>query len=73
MSKKKVFCVTGGCFEERHYIDSGLCKACYSGMYYWKGATPTRILRRIKQLTRLQSRMDTLMPTVRTIGRRRSA
>ena len=71
MAKKKIYCSVDGCFEERHYVSSGLCKACYAGMHYWKGASPTRILKRVKQLARLSSRMDTMMPTVRSITRRR--
>jgi hypothetical protein len=36
----------------------GLCATCYNGMYYWKGATPTRILKRAKQLAVLTDRME---------------
>ena len=73
MAKRKVYCSVDGCFSERKYIESGLCSACYAGMYYWKGKTPTQVVNRIKQLARLTSRMDSLMPTVRHIRRRRSA
>lgn len=39
-----------------------LCKRCYNGMFYWKDKTPTRIMARQKQLTRLASRMEMLSP-----------
>ena len=72
MAKRKIYCSVSGCFDERHYPGSGLCKACYAGMHYWKGRSPTDIVQRMKQLVRLSSRMDSMMPHVRTIrGRRR--
>ena len=64
-------CSIPGCNSKVKYKESGLCSACYHGMYYWKGKTPTRIVNRIKQLARLQARMDIMMPTVRALGRRR--
>ena len=73
MPKRKVYCSVDGCFSERKYVESGLCAACYAGMYYWKDKTPTQVINRVKQLARLSSRMDSLMPTVRHIRRRRRA
>lgn len=71
MSKKKVYCGTSGCFEERVYVGAGLCAACYQGLRYWTGRTPTEIVQRMKQLDRLQGRMETMSPHVRTIRGRR--
>lgn len=72
MAKRKVYCIVDGCFEERHYVSSGLCKACYAGMHYWKGRSPTDIVRRKQQLERLEARMAMMLPArVRTMARRR--
>ncbi len=71
MAKRKVYCITPGCMDERKYVQSGLCGACYHGMNYWKGASPTRIVKRMKQLARLSARMEMMAPNVRTITRRR--
>ena len=65
MSGKTNRCEIGGCENEAQPM--GLCKTCYAGMYYWKGATPSRILERRKQLDRLQNRMELMTPNVRTL------
>ncbi len=70
---KKIYCMVDGCFDERKYVMSGLCKACYGGMYYWKNRTPTDIINRKKQIARLASRMDLMQPATRVIRRRRRA
>jgi len=69
---KKVYCVVEGCFDERKYPGSGLCSACYAGMYYWKDRTPTDIVKRKQQIARLSSRMDYMQPTTRVARRRRA-
>lgn len=71
MAKRKVYCSVDGCFDERKYIESGLCAACYAGMYYWKNRTPTDIVRRQQQIARLAARMERMQPHVRTLTRRR--
>lgn len=74
MAKRKVYCVVEGCFDERKYVASGLCAACYAGMYYWKGRNPTDIVKRKQQIARLASRMDYMLPKVKAMrGRRRRA
>lgn len=40
-----------------------LCKACYSGLYYWQKKTPTAVMERIGKLARLRSRMNALKGT----------
>ena len=71
MAKKKVYCIVEGCFDERKYVASGLCAACYAGMYYWKDRNPTDIVRRQRQVARLASRLDYMLPNVRAHTRRR--
>lgn len=70
---KKIYCMVDGCFDTRKYVTSGLCDACYSGMYYWKGRTPTDIINRKKQIARLAARMDLMQPATRVMRRRRRA
>jgi len=65
-------CVIETCVRRAHYKDSQLCKTCYAGLYYWKGASPTRLLKRQKQLMVLQARMSTLTST-RVLRRRKAA
>ena len=64
MSKKDK-CIVDYCDRDAHHTESGLCKTCYAGLYYWKGATPTRILRRHRQLKVLEARIELLTPNVR--------
>ncbi len=71
MTRKTVYCIVSGCFDERKYKLSGLCDACYAGMHYWKHRSPTDIVLRQKQINRLIHRMDMMMPTVRVASRRR--
>ena len=72
MSKKKVYCTVDGCFDERTYVHSGLCNACYSGMLYWRDRTPTDIVKRQQQINRLRNRMDLMQPHVKVIRRKRA-
>jgi len=50
-------CTIRGCDDEVHYQFLGLCKACYSGLYYWRDRSPADKEHRIEQLGRLNSRM----------------
>jgi hypothetical protein len=72
MAKKTIYCMVDGCFDERVYVQSGLCAACYQGLLYWKNRTPTDIVHRQRQITRLGNRME-LMSNVRVASRRRRA
>ena len=71
MAKTKVYCIVEGCFDERKYVQSGLCNACYHGMNYWRDRSPTDIVKRKRQIARLASRMDYMQPATRVASRRR--
>ncbi len=73
MAKRKVYCIVDGCFDERKYVQSGLCNACYQGLYYWKDRSPTDIVKRKQKIARLQARMDYMQPSTRVVRRRRRA
>jgi hypothetical protein len=53
---KKTKCYIDSCDRDAEIAD--LCKTCYNGMYYWKGASPKKIVKRAKQLQVLSDRMD---------------
>jgi hypothetical protein len=59
------------------YKTAGICDACWMGMYYWRNATPTRLLKRARQLAKLSARMEAMSPNVRAVdfkpGRRKQA
>jgi hypothetical protein len=59
-------CIVQGCDSDAMVrSEHGLCATCYAGMYYWKNKTPTQILRRRRQLYRLQGRMEMMTPNVK--------
>lgn len=58
--KDKGQCKMPGCQERACW--SGLCRACYSFMWYWKGKTPGQIMARIEAIERATNRMSVLMP-----------
>lgn len=61
MSKNgKTLCAIDSCTRPMEMPESGLCIQCYNGMYYWKDATPTRIMKRQKQLVILGDRMEAM-------------
>ena len=64
-------CCVEPCNNKAFYPSSGLCKQCYSGMYYWtrpkNRKTPTDILNYQRKLVVRASRMRMLQPTVSPI------
>lgn len=68
-TKEKKQCLVPSCDSDAYA--AGLCKACYSGMYYWKNRTPGDVIKRMRQVQRLQDRMEMLTPNVRTLPRRK--
>lgn len=51
------------------YSTIGLCKACYSYMYYWHKKTPKELVNRSRQLQKFEARMDLLLPNNTSIVR----
>lgn len=50
----------------------GLCKACYSSIYYWHKKSPRALIQRAQQLEVFCGRMDLLTPgNVSTMNRRK--
>ena len=72
MARKKK-CAVPGCGDEVRYKKAGLCNACYMGMHYWTGRTPTDIMHRQWQLDRLQSRMELISRRGKVVRLRRRA
>jgi len=64
-------CKIGGCEEEEHYAILGVCKACYSGLSYWKGRPRQHKEKRLKQLVRLNSRMEHMIENPRNVPHKR--
>ena len=61
-------CEVSACNEEATV--AGLCSACYAGIRYWTtGKTPGQIVKRRKQLDRLEARMDLLQGNVKILKR----
>lgn len=65
-------CIVETCTEQATHPESGLCNACYSGLYYWQGATPTELVRHKRKLARCEARMDMKLGNVKTLKRRRA-
>ena len=57
--KAKPVCRIEGC--GRPVLCAELCSPCYSGLYYWKDATPAKLVRRSNQLSVLTARLDVLL------------
>ena len=51
-------CSISACDRPMEMPESGLCKTCYQGMYYWKDKTPTQVMKRQRQLAVLEERME---------------
>ena len=47
----------------------GLCKSCYSYMYYWHKKTPKELIHRARRLQIFEARMDLLVPINASIER----
>lgn len=69
MPKRKAVCEIPACDEEATV--AGLCRACYSGLYYWRGATPKELLDRRRKLKRLESRMELKLGNVTDLPAKR--
>ena len=51
-------CRIPDCESEVRYHHLGVCSACYSGLAYWRGRSRRSKQRRVKQIKRLESRME---------------
>lgn len=60
-------CKTSGCNDEAKIL--GLCKKCYSYMYYYRQKTQKDIVDRMQQIIIWESRLDLLMPHSVTVKR----
>jgi len=56
-------CRIRGCYDEVHYHYLGVCKACYSGLHYWRDRSAADKEHRIEQLGRLNGRMRSMVNT----------
>lgn len=59
MSKSKK-CSTPSCTDEAEC--AGLCKPCYSGVYYWMKKGVAAAMHRASRLRVFQERMDAIRP-----------
>jgi len=50
-------CVVEHCDRAVEHPRSGLCKRCYSGMYYWSRKSVTEIVKRQQKLRVFMDRM----------------
>lgn len=69
--KRRDTCAVDACEEPVKHPESGLCGACYSGLYYWSGATPTELLDHRRKLARCRARMDLKLGNVADIRKGR--
>lgn len=65
-------CKIDGCYDEVHYYHLGVCKACYSGLSYWRGRSQLDKYERIESLSRLNGRMQHMLDSPRNVPHRRS-
>ena len=54
-------CKIAGCDNEADYPIVGVCKTCYSGLRYWQGRGVRDKRHRLKQIERLQGRMEYML------------
>lgn len=64
-------CKMKGCDEESHFLYLDVCKACYSGLSYWKGRSQADKRRRLTQLKRLNGRMEHMIDHPRNVPKKR--
>ena len=64
-------CKIRGCQDEIHYWHLRVCKACYSGLTYWKGRNRRDKEKRLSQLVRLNGRMQHMIEHPRNVPRKR--
>ena len=64
-------CKIRGCDEEIHFYHLRVCKACYSGLSYWKGRTQYDKGKRLTQLKRLNGRMKHMIDYPRNVPKKR--
>jgi hypothetical protein len=55
-------CAIAGCSGNVDCPTMGICKACYSSMYYWSRKKPKEMLVRAQNLTKYEARMNIMMP-----------
>jgi len=61
---KQTKCLVTGCDRDVECPKSGLCKRCYSGLYYWSKKSVTEVVQRKLKLRLFMNRMDIVEPTV---------
>jgi len=64
-------CKMANCNEDMHYMHLEVCKACYSGLSYWKGRPRAHKEKRLEQLKRLNGRMEFMIDNPRSVPHRR--
>ncbi len=64
-------CKIRGCTDEMHFQYLGVCKACYSGLSYWKGRPRAHKQKRLDQLKRLNGRMSSMIDNPYSVPRKR--
>lgn len=56
--RKQAKCLVEHCDRPVECPKSGLCKRCYSGLYYWSRKSVTEIVKRKQKLRVFMDRMD---------------
>ncbi len=64
-------CKIEGCYDEEVYAILGVCKACYSGLSYWKGRPRAHKEARLGQVVRLTGRMEHMIDYPRNVPHKR--
>jgi len=62
-------CHIAGCTNNIECPTMGICKCCYSSMYYWSRKTPKALLKRANDLIRFESRVNAMIPVNIKISR----
>lgn len=65
-----VACLIDNCPEEAYYTYLGLCRNCYSRLYYWKGRPQSDKIARVSQLTLWRGRMGYMIDNPLNVPRR---
>lgn len=68
-ANKGLGCAMANC--KRDAYCGGLCSACYAYMRYWLDRSPGDIVNRMQQIELWQTRLDSYLPAVSTVNKRR--
>ncbi len=60
-------CIIENCDNSVNHPTMGLCKTCYSSMYYWSRKSLKQMLQRAVNLSKYECRLNSMLPSAKIV------